>query len=318
MEDLVARVKQAGVDIVLATPPPFDPRPVADGSSCRSAPRNIGFHDLPYRRLRRSPRRILGAGCSGEAGSRAGRWSTSTARSSGSSTRIFKRSTRASPSSPDGVHPRPDWPLADGPGVPRKPGSAPSEVDCGDDRFQDLPKAKAGNVESIVRRWSGDFTPQLDHANPDGPRPRYWDVRLASLRADRRAGSTVHRAGHSPGSEFRSIGSSPSIRIFEGDRNVRFLARSYDGPWGLNLHRQHARLSTNRRAAEVRIAGRRAADRSSPRPGWRRSAIGPARDAQDPAARRRPSKRPKALEARIRELAKPTPIHLRLERLPGQ
>jgi lysophospholipase L1-like esterase len=296
IEEVVKRVKMAGAEVVLATPPPFDPKRIADRVQPIGA-KTYGFNH-PFEGydevLEEYSRWLLSK--------RADGWKVVDVH--GEVKRFVTDLQALDPSfsvTIDGVHPNATghWLIAQ---AFLKAWDAPSEVDSATIDAKTF-KVTAGQVDSIVRdgpNLSLSWTTRIPM-----PRDPSWDVRLFYWENPNERFNR-HRLTFSGMTIDQEL---TVYQLFEGDRRIG-VGRLYGDLVG------YPRLSTNRRAAELRVL---VAERQRIlAPAWL-EAIGhgppefPKALPLDVA-----KKRANALEARIRELARPVPIHLRFEFLPGK
>jgi lysophospholipase L1-like esterase len=293
IEDVVKRVKMAGAEVVLATPPPFDPRPIADRVQPPGAKKYgfnhpfDGYDDV----LKEYSRWLLSK--------RADGWKVVDVH--GEVKRFATDLQALDPSfsvTIDGVHPNATghWLIAQ---AFLKAWDAPSEVEPATIDAKTF-KATAGHVDSIVREGpnlSLSWTTRIPM-----PRDPNWDPRI-----DRNGERfNQHRLTFTGMTIDQMLA---GFQLFEGERKIG-MARL---DWDLGRLRQ---LSTNRRAAELRVL---VAERQRIlAPAWLEDVGHGPPEFPKALPLDVAKKRAGALEARIRELARPVPVHLRFEFLPGK
>jgi len=291
IQEVVDRARKAGAEVVVGTPPPFDPKPIA------ARLRPAGAAEYGYKHPFANYDAVLAGYGDGLLAKRADGWSVVDVH--GEVARFVAMVRESDPGytlAPDGVHPDATghWLIAQ---AYLKAWDAPAEVDAATIDARSL-KATLGAVDRIGRdgeALSFDWTTRIPM--PHDPK---WDPRLVA-----KGGVDPRFNRH----RLIVVGlDRPRYAIFEGptklgEATVEQLAGGLDL---LGL----PELSTNQRAARLRplIAERQ----STLGPSWLQE-VGHGPPAQRPAP---PLERARAraaeLEGRIRDLARPVPIRLRL------
>ncbi len=299
IEEIVDRVKRAGADVVLATPPPFDPRPIA----ARLQP--LGAKEYGFKHPFEGYDDVLEEYSRWLLSKRGVGWKVVDVH--GDVKRFVTAFQAMDPSftvTLDGVHPNATghWLIAQ---AFLKAWDAPSEVDSATIDAKTF-KVTAGNVDSIVQD-GGNFSLTWTTRIPTPRDPIRWPVASQEYLNERFNQHRLTFTGMTIGQVLSHY------TLFEGERRIGLAAPFGYGGMDLVGYRQ---LSTNRKAVELRILV--AQRQAILAPAWL-EAVGhgppgfpkalPLEEAKERAA---------VLEARIRELARPVPIKLRFEYVPGK
>ncbi len=296
IEEVVDRARKDGAEVVLGTPPPFDPRPVAPRL------RPIGQAEYGFQHPFADYDGVLAGYGDWLLAKRADGWSVVDVHAEVARfVSLIRESDPGFTLARDGVHPDATghWLIAQ---AYLKAWDAPAEVDSAviDARTS---KATAGAIEGIVREGGSlafAWTTRIPMPHDPG-----WDPRLVA-----RGGVDERFNRH------RLVVDGldrPRYAIFEGDRKVGEVTPEQLAA-GLDLLGLPG-LSTNRRAAELwPVAAERQRILGA---AWLQEVghaapVFPKGPTLDEAR-----KRSAVLERRIRELAKPVPIRFRLEPLVG-
>jgi hypothetical protein len=291
IEEVVDRVKKAGADVILATPPPFDPRPV----KARLQP--LGAKSYGFRNAYEGYDGVLEEYARWLLSKRADGWEVVDVH--GEVERFVDEIRKSDPNftlASDGVHPDATghWLIAQ---AFLKAWDAPGEVDSGAIDAKTL-KVTAGKFRSIARDGSILAIEWITRIPlPHDPK---WDPRLADReKVDERFNryrlvvTGLGQPRYSLTVEARKVGDFTREQLAEGIDLARFPD-----------------LSINRRASQLREL---VAERHwSLNPAWLQS-VGhgpPVLPKALPLDEAR--KKGEALEARIRELARPVPIPIAL------
>jgi lysophospholipase L1-like esterase len=289
IEEVLDRVKKAGADVILATPPPFDPRPV------RARLQPLGAKSYGFRNAYEDYDGVLEEYAGWLLSKRADGWKVIDVH--GDVERFVDGIRKSDPDftlAPDGVHPDATghWLIAQ---AFLKAWDAPGEVDSATIDFKPG-GVTTGKIQSTSR--DGRFLRIEWITRVPMPHDPKWDPRLADLEmVDRRfnrhrlAVTGLDRPRYSMTVGDQTLGDFTREQLAEGVDLARFPD-----------------LSINRRAAQLREL---VAERHwSLNPAWLQ-AIGhepPVLPEALPLEEAR--KKGEALEARIRELARPVPISI--------
>jgi lysophospholipase L1-like esterase len=288
VEEIVDRVKKSGAEVVLATPPPFDPLPIAD----RVQP--LGAGEYGYKRPFEGYDGVLEEYAGWLLSKRLDGWKVVDVHGE---VRRFVDALRGQDPrftvAPDGVHPDATghWLIAQ---AFLKAWDAPGEVDSASVDA----RGRGPKVGSIELSRDGPLLTLSWTTRIPMPHDPKWDPRLVDReKVDERFNR--HRLAVSGLDR-------PRYQLFEGSAKLGEFTREQLAE-GVDLLRLPG-LSTNRRAAELRslvVARRRTLD-----PSWL-EAVGhgpPVLPQAPPLEEAR--KQAEALEVRIRDLARPIPITL--------
>jgi lysophospholipase L1-like esterase len=297
IEEIFERIKRAGAEVVLATPPPFDPRPITDILQPLGAKKYTfdhpfeGYDDV----LEEYSRWLLSKRAEG--------WKVVDVHEE---VKRFVTTIREQDPSftvaPDGIHPNATghWLIAQ---AFLKAWNAPSVVDSANIDARTL-KATVGNVDSITRDGhSLTFSWTTRIPMPHDPQ---WDNRLADRESiDERFNQhriTVTGLAETPGA------STTRYLLLEADRKIRSVSVEQLEAIDLNGYRA---LSTNQRSAELRAL---VAERQMIlAPAWLEAVGHKTPGLPKALPLKEAKKRAEIVETRIRQLARPVPIKLRLE-----
>jgi lysophospholipase L1-like esterase len=294
MMEVVDRIKKAGAEVVLATPPPFDPKPVA------ARLRPLGAPEYSYKNPFDGYDGVLGGYAEWLVSKRADGWKvvdvhTAVNRYVASLRELDPDYTPA----PDGVHPDATghWLIAQ---EILKGWDVPSEVDSASIDVQGQ-KSPTGII-NMTR--AGQFLTLTWTTRIPMPHDPKWDPRLVDrekvderFNRHRLAVTGLDRPRYMLFEGAQKVGEFPREQLAEGIDMLRF-----------------PELSTNRRAAELRrlvVERHRALN-----PSWLES-VGHGPPVLPEAPPLEVAKqRADAIEVRIRDLARPIPINLILVPIP--